>query len=86
MRNLLNHTSGIHSYTDSKADIDPHKDMTTAEMVRNIQSLSPLYDFEPGTSYRYSNSGYFLLGAIVEKMSGLPLEDVSNSGSSIRWA
>lgn len=73
LRMMLNHTSGIHSYTDPKADIDQHKDMTTAEMVRNIQKLSPLYDFEPGTKYSYSNSGYFLLGAIVEKMSGAPL-------------
>ncbi|MBX7199809.1 MAG: beta-lactamase family protein [Rhodospirillaceae bacterium] len=73
LRMVLNHTSGIHNYTDAKADIDPHKDMTTAEMVRNIQSLSPLYDFEPGTKYSYSNSGYFLLGAIVEKMSGQAL-------------
>ena len=73
LRQVLNHTSGIHSYTDPKSSIDQHKDMTTAEMVRNIQSLSPLYDFEPGTKYFYSNSGYFLLGAIVEKMSGQPL-------------
>ncbi|MHB1205357.1 MAG: serine hydrolase domain-containing protein [Rhodospirillaceae bacterium] len=73
LRNVLNHTSGIHNYTDPKSGIDQHKDMTTAEMVRNIQGLSPLYDFEPGTKYTYSNSGYFLLGAIVEKMSGQPL-------------
>ena len=73
LRMMLNHTSGLHNYTDPKADIDQHKDMTTAEMVRNIQKLSPMYDFEPGTEYRYSNSGYFLLGAIVEKMSGQPL-------------
>ena len=73
LRMVLNHTSGLHNYTDPKADIDQHKDMTTAEMVRNIQRLSPLYDFEPGTQYHYSNSGYFLLGAIVEKMAGQPL-------------
>ncbi len=73
LRMVLNHTSGLHNYTDSAADIDQHKDMTTAEMVRNIQKLSPLYDFEPGTQYRYSNSGYFLLGAIVEKMSAQSL-------------
>lgn len=73
LRMMLNHTSGLHNYTDPKADIDQHKDMTTAELVRNIQKLSPMYDFEPGTEYRYSNSGYFLLGAIVEKMSGQPL-------------
>lgn len=73
LRQVLNHTSGVHSYTDPKAGIDPHKDMATAEMVRNIQGLSPMYDFEPGTKYTYSNSGYFLLGAIVEKMSGQPL-------------
>jgi D-alanyl-D-alanine carboxypeptidase len=73
LRNVLNHTSGIHNYTAAKSGIDPHKDMPTDEMVRNIQNLSPLYDFEPGAKYSYSNSGYFLLGAIVEKMSGQPL-------------
>ena len=73
LRNVLNHTSGIHNYTDPKTGIDPHKDMTTQEMVHNIQGQIPLYDFEPGAKYSYSNSGYFLLGAIVEKLSGQPL-------------
>jgi D-alanyl-D-alanine carboxypeptidase len=46
---------------------------TTAQWVDHIARQRPLYDFPPGTAWHYTNSGYFLLGAIVEKISGQPL-------------
>lgn len=73
LRSMLNHTSGLHNYIDPKSGLDWHKDMSTAEMVAFIQGQSPLYDFEPGSKYSYSNAGYYLAGAIVEKISGQSL-------------
>ncbi len=66
---LLNHTSGIKNYTDlpefwPKAILP----LSTDSMIALFKN-KPL-DFAPGTKWNYSNSGYFLLGVIVEKVSG----------------
>lgn len=66
---LLNHTSGIKNYTDlpefwPKAILP----LSTDSMIALFKN-KPL-DFSPGTKWNYSNSGYFLLGVIVEKVSG----------------
>lgn len=76
LRQLLNHTSGIRNYT-SLAEFGPaasRLDRSAEEMARYIAAAKPLYDFEPGTGWNYSNSGFMLLGAIVEKVSGQPFE------------
>ncbi|HEY1425672.1 MAG TPA: serine hydrolase domain-containing protein [Caulobacteraceae bacterium] len=75
---LLTHTSGIHNYTDALnsnplAGFTFMRAHTTAQWVDHIARQRPLYDFPPGTAWHYSNSGYFLLAAIVEKVSGEPL-------------
>jgi CubicO group peptidase (beta-lactamase class C family) len=67
IHHLLTHTSGIPSYTD-RPDYDQSRPQTVAEKVA-IFSKEPL-EFEPGAQFRYSNSGYFLLGAIIEAVSG----------------
>lgn len=70
IRHLLNHTSGIRNYTDMPS-FSPSvygKDVTTSELIDFFKN-EPL-DFEPGTQWNYSNSGYVLLGAIVEKVTG----------------
>jgi CubicO group peptidase (beta-lactamase class C family) len=66
---LLNHTSGIKNYTDLP-EFWPKSALPlgTAEMIALFKN-KPL-DFSPGTNWNYSNSGYFLLGVIVEKVSG----------------
>ncbi len=66
---LLNHTSGIKNYTDlpefwPKAILP----LSTDSMIALFKN-KPL-DFSPGTKWNYSNSGFFLLGVIVEKASG----------------
>jgi CubicO group peptidase (beta-lactamase class C family) len=84
VRHLLHHISGIHSYTGSREwRTMMRRDMSTAEMVDFIQHQTPLYDFDPGTKYLYNNSGYFLLGAIVEKLSGVSLS-VFYKGPAVR--
>ena len=69
VEHLLTHTSGIVSYT-GKPDFRSrsHQDMTVAQMVDYFKN-DPL-EFAPGSKYAYNNSGYFLLGAIIEKVSG----------------
>lgn len=69
LRHLLTHTSGLHSYTaqpDFSAGVA--KPVSSAELITSIQKFPP--DFAPGKKWAYCNSGYFLLGDIVEKVSG----------------
>lgn len=71
VEHLLTHTSGIASYTSRPEYLlTMGSDMTVAQMIDSFKN-APL-DFEPGSAYRYNNSGYFLLGAIIEKVSGMP--------------
>jgi CubicO group peptidase (beta-lactamase class C family) len=66
---LLNHTSGITNYT-SLPEFWPKAalPLSTDSMIALFKN-KPL-DFSPGTKWNYSNSGFFLLGVIVEKASG----------------
>ena len=68
---LLTHTSGIASITDlSPEQAALSRGGTPAEIVERFRN-QPLL-FPPGTQARYSNSGYILLGMVVEKASGEP--------------
>lgn len=73
VHHLLTHTSGIPSYTGlaawSKTMMMPR---TTDEMVGLFRDL-PL-EFAPGSTFRYNNSGYFLLGVLIEKLTGRTYE------------
>jgi len=70
IEHLLHHTSGIKSYTGmEKWTPEVHrKDFTPQAMVDFFKD-EPM-DFAPGEEMRYNNSGYFLLGYIIEKASG----------------
>jgi CubicO group peptidase (beta-lactamase class C family) len=71
LRDLLNHTSGIHNFTEGPViDKISTSGATVKELVADIASQSPLYDFDPGKGWWYSNSNYALLGAVIEKASG----------------
>ncbi|MGH9217694.1 MAG: serine hydrolase, partial [Vicinamibacterales bacterium] len=72
VRHLLTHTSGIPDYNDGQ--LDYRKDYTEDELVKFAATL-PL-DFAPGAEWKYSNTGYILLGAIVRKVSGSFYGDV----------
>jgi D-alanyl-D-alanine carboxypeptidase len=71
LRDLLDHTSGIHNFTESPViDRISTSGVTVDGLVADIAGQSPLYDFKPGTGWWYSNSNYALLGAVIEKVSG----------------
>lgn len=69
LHHLLTHTSGIHNCTEK-----PEMSDTTsvyiepADQIKSFKNDS--YGFSPGDRWHYSNSGYFLLGYIIEKISG----------------
>lgn len=71
IRRLLNHTSGVHNYT-AEAAWRPRwaEDMTPREIVAFVDHDS--LDFTPGDAWSYSNTGYVLLGMIIEKVTGEP--------------
>ena len=76
IHHLLTHTSGIPSYTGQPGFLEnvsrnPYK---VDDFVKKYASGN--LEFEPGSKYAYNNSGYFLLGAIIEHVTGKPYEQV----------
>jgi CubicO group peptidase (beta-lactamase class C family) len=63
---LLTHTSGLGDVLRNRADVE--KARTVSELMELIVK-APL-EFEPGTRFGYSNSGFVVLGAVVERLSG----------------
>lgn len=74
LRHLLTHTSGMHNYTAKSDFMDKVTNAITAEaLVKWFENDK--FDFDPGQKWSYCNSGFFLLGCIVEKVSCQPYED-----------
>ena len=71
---LLTHTSGIPSYTSM-----PEMDVFSRTSYEPDSFLTNFWDldlqFEPGAEWSYNNSGYFILGVIVEKLTGQDYDD-----------
>jgi len=68
---LLSHRSGLHSLTDDAAYLGyMTQPKTQAELLALMAATKP--DFEPGAKFAYSNSGYIVLGYIVEKLGKQP--------------
>jgi D-alanyl-D-alanine carboxypeptidase len=70
---LLTHTAGIPDYAgDSAPDriADPARHYTEQQVVELFSHEAPA--FAPGTHWQYSNSGYYLLGLVIEKVTGRP--------------
>lgn len=69
IHHLLTHTSGIPNFTNQPDYWTTTMRLPTT-LQQTLQSISRLpLDFSPGTRYQYSNSGYILLTAIIEKVS-----------------
>ncbi len=77
IRHLLTHTSGIPDYELIRS-YDAYRFRLTPDEVIEIAHSRPM-DFEPGTGWFYSNTGYYLLSMIVERIEGRPLGDVLNA-------
>src|SRR5690606_23130717 len=74
IQQLLWHTSGIPNYTDfPEFAIRTISPIDTPQMIDMLRD-APLH-FAPGTGHAYSNSGYFMLGAIIEEVSGKTYAD-----------
>ena len=69
LHQLLSHTAGLFNYTDD-AELMARREqpITPSELLATFWER-PL-EFEPGTEFRYSNSGYAVLGAIIERVTG----------------
>src|SRR4028119_1681900 len=78
IRELLNMSSGLFSYSEDKGfnqtlDSDPHKVWEPEELVSIGLRHKPV--FPPGKGFYYSNTNFVLLGMIVEELTGRPLEE-----------
>lgn len=74
IENLLTHTSGIPNYTELPQFRSVlNKDVGVNDAIAFFKD-APL-QFQPGQRFSYSNSNYFLLGAIIEKVSGISYQD-----------
>ncbi len=76
-RQLLTHTAGLDSYSAHEAPPcgqGPAASAYTQQDVIAEVACLPL-DFEPGTDWSYSDTGYFVLGLLIERVSGLAYED-----------
>lgn len=69
IHHLLTHTSGLGDYSES----DRYK--AVQDQIRSLEDYLPLFvdtplEFEPGEQFRYSNSGFIVLGLIIEEVTG----------------
>lgn len=71
LERLLNHTAGVPNFTEFFRDF--HQPITGGQMVDSLRAR-PL-DFVPGSGFHYSNSGYWLLGLVLERVTGQAYAD-----------
>lgn len=79
IRHLLTHTSGLPDYEDLLPPADPartiEEQQITDNQVLELLKKQKKGKFRPGGEWSYSNSGYVLLGLIIEKASGQPFDE-----------
>ena len=72
LREVLSMTSGYQDFWPQDYVMPPMLQPTTVQQILDGWARKPL-DFDPGTKWQYSNTNYVIAGAIVEKVSGMPL-------------
>ena len=80
VKHLVHHTSGIRDYLglwgmSGRSTADEIPEEVALDLIRRQKAT----DFEPGSRYSYSNSGYFLLSVIVKRASGLSLRQFAQA-------
>ncbi|MCX8532409.1 serine hydrolase domain-containing protein [Chryseobacterium luquanense] len=76
VRNLLNHTGGLSDYINLfSKNWDKKKIATNNDIISEFAKYKPEINFQPNEKYEYSNTGYALLGYIIEKVSGQTFGD-----------
>ena len=71
---LLTHTSGLQNYTDLSSFNKVINDTLSPEQVMDLFKDFPL-KFAPGSQFNYSNSGFIVLGVIIERLTGMTYQD-----------
>jgi len=76
LRQMIHHTSGLGNYTETepREEFFRHArlDYGDAELLAAMANTSPLFKFEPGAGWAYSNTAYVLLGLVVQVVTGEP--------------
>ncbi len=74
IRQILSHTAGYQDYWPEDYLMTPMMKPSNAQQIVDTWAKKPL-DFEPGTQWQYSNTGFVIAGLVVEKVSGEKLFD-----------
>ncbi|UFH52392.1 serine hydrolase [Spirosoma sp. KNUC1025] len=75
IRHLLTHTSGLPEYFDlAQQYMGPLDTLTNEGMLKLLHDHKPALLFQPGDKWSYCNTGYVLLGSIITKVGGMPIE------------
>ena len=75
VRHLLTHTSGLPEYFDlAQQYLGPLDTLTNDGLLQLLHQNKPPLRFPPGDRWEYSNTGYVLLGSIITKLGGMPVE------------
>ena len=76
---LIHHTAGLHEDEGETSNPATATGPRQIALANAIATQSKAFDFEPGTAWHYSNSNYIVLGAIIEAITGQPLDTAINS-------
>ena len=75
IRHMLHHTAGLTDFIDlAEQHWDTDRTLTFSDLLALFQRHKPIQSFSPGEKFEYSNTGYVLLGLIIERASGMPHE------------
>ena len=80
VRHLLNHTSGMVEYFDLALKYNNTLDtLNNQKLISLLAKYQPPLEFEPGSKWNYSNTGYVVLASVIEKVSSQRIEDFFSS-------